>query len=513
MLAAEIDRDVSHLDARCPLLLSVRDHCYLHNILQFRSMFSKVLKVRFIVLAWTMIVGNSHAEVTLLKSIKVSDAALYFDGDKVTHQGDFEFPDREKYDFYFGSRITPHGDCIEVFEDFVFMTWYKGPEAERNVMLSRYNLRTGVLATIEFEHRHTGFQNNPHIGESHNTIAVGVSPIDGTVHLLYDMHSYGPSRPADGSFKNDYFRYQVSVENAARVPDEEFDSSLFGPKRLYLKKGEDYTHLTYPFFHTNKEGELFVRIRRGGHNNGKYMLAKYDGNEWSAFWDFNILDAVEEGYPHNWGLYGDLKFENGKLRAGFETRLAVPDDAFVANNGFYYAYSEDPDGRDRWFTHDGRSVALPIVDPDPLKFYEPGDVFPDAEPNTVFMAQGPDWTVTVDDSIHFVNDIKYKGQEKNVHAYKKAGDTEFKTSTDFPGGQLYSVGSTVYLIGLEKGRPYFYAAPGGTNDWQLVYEATEGLRFKHGNVFIKSGKVYYYLMESSSGSAQPIHLLIYDLGI
>lgn len=455
----------------------------------------------------------SSPKVELIESIKVSDSGMYFDGQKVKPVDGFDYPDRPNYDYAFGPRITPHGDCIEVYGDYVFMTWYKGPESVRNVMLSRYNMKTGKLATIEFEHRHTGFVNNPHIGESHNTIAVGICPLDGTIHLLYDMHSYGSTKPLDGSLKDDYFRYQVSRKGAATESDESFTKALFEPKRLYLKEGEDYTHLTYPFFHINEKDELFVRIRRGGHNNGKYMLAKYDGEQWSDFWDFNVLDAGELGHPNNWGLYGDLKFENGKLRAGFETRLAIETDKFRYNNGFHYAYSNDPEGRGEWFTHENEPVALPILDPTPLKFFESGDVFETDEPNSVSISQGPDWTVTADDSIHFVNDIKFMGETKDIHAYKKAGESEFKTSTDFPGGQLYSVGSTVFLIGLEGGYPYVYSAPGGTNDWETIYQATDGMKFKHGNALIKDGKLYYFLMEDSQGSAQPLHLQIYDLGL
>lgn len=453
------------------------------------------------------------APVSRIDSVKVSDYGLYFDGQKVAPSRDLNYPNRERYDFAYGPRVTPHGDCIEVYGDFVFMTWYKGPEADRHVMLSRYNKKTGALVSIELEHRHTGFNGVPHIGESHNTIAVGICPLDGTVHLLYDMHAYGPSRPEDGRLADDYFRYQVSVKDAATVSDEAFSRELFGDKRLYLKKGEDYTYLTYPFFHTNEKDELFVRIRRGGHNNGKYMLAKYDGESWSDFWDFNVLDAQTRGFAHNWGLYGDLKFENGKLRAGFETRLAIEDDKYKYNNGFHYAYSNDPEGRGQWYTHEDKPVSLPIIDPTPLKFYESGDVFPDAEPNSLFISQGPDWTVTADDSIHFVNDIVYKGEKTNLHAYKKAGDSEFKTSTEFPGGQLYSIGSIVYLIGLDGGYPYIYTAPGGTNDWQLIYQAKDGPQFLHGNVVIKGGLLFYFLMEVSEGSARPLHLQVYDLGL
>lgn len=492
----------------------------------FKVTLSLVAKLALATPVCLFLLGCSKPEVKLLDSVKISDSGLFFDGIRVPVKDRLTVGDGPQYDYAFGARITPHGDCVEVYGKYVFMTWYKGPESERNVMLSRYDTEAGTLATIEFEHRHTGFQNRPHIGESHNTIAVGICPLDDTIHLLYDMHSYGPTKPEDGSLAEDYFRYQVSEKGAASVPDAAFTRERFGPKRLYLKEGVDYTHLTYPFFHTNQKDELFVRIRRGGHNNGKYMLAKYDGHGWSDFWDFNVLDAGSNGHANNWGLYGDLKFENGKLRAGFETRLAIEDDKYKYNNGFYYAYSDDPEGRGEWRTHDDRPVSLPILDPAPLKFIEPGDVFPEDRPNSVWMSQGPDWTVTEDDSLHFVNNIELKAQDqededftdvpgetKHIHAFKKKGDAQFSISTDFPGGELHAIGSTVYLIGLEEGRPYVYAAPGGTNDWRLIFQEQGGPRFRHGNLVIRDGKLYFFLMEGAAGSAQPIYLQVYDLGI
>ena len=57
-------------------------------------------------------------------------------------------------------------------------------------------------------------------------------------------------------------------------------------------------------------------------------------------------------------------------------------------------------------------------------------------------------------------------------------------------------------------------APGGTNDFTTVYEATSGPRFTHGQVYISNGKLYYYLMENvSTGSARPIQLQVIDLDL
>ena len=134
-----------------------------------------------------------QAQVMLENEIKITDLGLHFDGAKVpssaTNTGE-----NAAYDYFFGRNISAHGDCIKTYTDtngnkYVFMTWYRGGKGDRHVMLTRYNTNTGTSATIEFPHRHTGFQNKWWIGESHNTIGIGVSPLDGTIHLLYDMHA------------------------------------------------------------------------------------------------------------------------------------------------------------------------------------------------------------------------------------------------------------------------------------------------------------------------------------
>jgi hypothetical protein len=124
--------------------------------------------------------------------------------------------------------------------------------------------------------------------------------------------------------------------------------------------------------------------------------------------------------------------------------------------------------------------------------------------------------VTERGDIHFmINNVRgANNQRVNVHTYKKASDSVFTTTTSFPGGDEFrSIGNDIYLIGLSNGRPFIRKAEGGTNDWTLLYQATSGKSFRHGNVLARDGKVYYYLMENKSGNAQPIYLQVYDLGI
>lgn len=468
-----------------------------------------------------------RAQVTLEKEVKISDIGLFFDGNKVG----LDAPNSSTvYDYAFGPQISAHGDCITTYKNYVFVTWYKGGKANRNMMLTRYNTETGTMKTIEFPHRHTGFRNKWWIGESHNTIAVGISPLDGTIHLLFDMHAYSRNRPEDGSLSNDYFRYSYSVKNAAEVSDEAFTLSLF------VKENNvegDYSHLslngvenhavfsdfTYPEFFLNDLGDLFFSMRKGSSPNGGYHYTKYDAatSTWSNFIQFAQPNASRFGQDYNWGMYGSLKYLNGKIGIGFQRRLNNQEDKYLYQNGFYYAYSDDQSGASLWKNHKGEDITIPLRDADDILVYEPGDLVATTQKNMIHMVSGFDWTVTRRGDVHIIGRVRdlENNVTKFVHTYKPQGESEFITSTDFTGGStLYTSGNDIFIVGLNSsGRVFVEKSEGGTNNFVKVYEATSGKRFRHGKVYIGDGKVYYYLMERQSGDQQPLYLQIIDLDV
>ena len=468
------------------------------------------------------------SQVVLEKEVKITDIGLHFNGSQVT-SGASNTGDSAPYDFYFGRNISAHGDCIKTYNEFVFMTWYRGGKADRHVMLTRFNTVTGTMVTIEFPHRHTGFQNKYWIGESHNTIAVGVSPLDGTIHMLYDMHSYSSARPSDGSLSNDYFRYSYSIANAAALPDVDFTIDKFvqsnsgNYKHLRMPGAaaqSEFTALTYPKFFLNDSGDLFMYMREGGNNNGAYKFSKYNSSTalWSNFTDFNVLNAKSRpGITYNWGLYGDIKYVNGKMRIGFQRRSANNDDKYQYQNGVYYAYSDDQNGFTGWKNHQGQSFDLPLYDADFIKVMEPGDYVQGTNTSSISIVSDFDWTVTENEDVHIISRIRDNqfGVTKSLHTYKPAGATDFITSEDFSGGsEIYTSGSNIYLIGLNSGgRVFVQKAEGGTNNFTKVYEATSGKTFDHGQIYINNGKLYYYLMEKGSGNALPLYLQVIDLDI
>lgn len=480
----------------------------------------------------TALYHDSPAQVTLEYQMLIADSALFFDGVQQTQSNPPNV--QGQYDYRFGRFISAHGDCIKTMGKYVFMTWYKGDKLDRHVRLTRYDTETGVRKTIEFPHTHTGYLNQWWIGESHNTIAIGISPLDGTIHLIYDMHAYSATRPSDGSLSNDYFRYSYSLPGAATVADSNFTLSQFvqSPNGDYKhislagdenNRNEDYPNLsglTYPKFFLNDCNELFMYIREGGSSNGAYKFTKYDhstGN-WSGFNQFNVLNAKSQGQLYNWGLYGSIKYVNGKIRIGFQQRSSNNTDKYLYQNGFYYAYSDDQNGQNSWKDYQGNGFNLPLLDPDKIKIAEPGDYVSTTLPNKVRIWTGFDWTVTQAGDVHLIGRVKDDEHNvtKYVHSYQSGGTGNFVTTTNFSGGQaIYTAGDNVYLIGLNSsGRVKVEKALGGTNAFTTVYEATSGLQFTHGRVHIADGKLHYYLMENvSTGSARPLYLQVIDLDI
>ena len=468
-----------------------------------------------------------NAQVKLLDEVKITDLAMFFNGsqNKNSTRKDKKLP----YDYAFGPALSPHGDCIKTYKQYTFMTWYRGGKLDRHVMLTRYNTETGAMKTIEFPHQHTGLNGKWWIGETHNTIAIGISPINGTIHMVYDMHAY----TNNGVFKNDYFRYSYSVPNAAELPDAAFTLDKFvkdpidGDYKHCTMDGKrnpsHYDRFTYPQFFLNNQGELFLTARDGTSHNGAQAFIKYNAGDkkWGRFKYFNALGAKAKGETHDWSIYGSIKYANGKIRAGFQRRLNTGSDKYQFQNGVYYAYSDDPTGASKWKNHKGQNMTLPLVKAKEVLVFEPGNLVKTKAQNKVHIVSGFDWTVTDNEDVHIISRVKDNENNvtKHIHSYKPKGASDFIISTDFRGAQsLYTFGNYVYIIGLNsKGRPFVERAEGGTNLFKKVYEQTSGKQFSKGQVHIADGKLYYYLLQNNAANnkttTRTTYLQVIDLNV
>lgn len=425
-------------------------------------------------------------EVKLLEEVKLTDEGLYFEGTKGIN-------------YQFGKQITPHGDCIEYADGYVFVTWYKGGMDRRNLMLSRMKLGTGKWATIQFPDRHFGYQGDSIKGDSHNTAAIGVCPIDKTIHLIYDIHSYFAN-----SFPNNYFNYRISRKNATTVPDSEWNISLFSEKKNHLNPDISFERTTYPEFDRMGDGKLIAKLRRGGSGKGNHTCFIYDGKSWSSdIVEFNR--GKERPELDLYSIYGGFKYLYGKFHAGFSIRYynnKKRTEGFELNSGLYYARTADPELKRGWEAVDGKKVKLPIEDPGIIRFAEPCELGLGKR-----ISSGPHWTVTENDAKHFL--ITVNGQ--TVHYYSKPGEAKFARQFHDCNGNLFPMGDKVLMVGLDKGRPFMQYTREGTNDWEEIYREKEGRIYRHCHVEKFDDKVILYLMGTGTGCSQPIYLLVYSL--
>ncbi|WP_063769035.1 BNR-4 repeat-containing protein [Flammeovirga sp. OC4] len=465
---------------------------------------------------------NAFAQVQLLKELQITNKALYFDG--VKDQSSTNKSTDTPYDYAYGRTINPHGDCIKTYKHYVFMTWYRGGKEDRHVMLTRYNTQTGAMKTIEFPHQHTGLTGKWWIGETHNTIAIGICPRNGTIHLAYDMHAYRNV----GNFTNDYFRYSYSQSNTVEVADSEFTLDKFvkdpidGDYRHCTMNGvrdaDNFSRMTYPEFFLNDDDELFLKMRQGSSYDGAMAYIKYDdsASKWGKFEKITALGAQSKGETHNWSIYGNVKFAGGKMRLGFQRRLHDGTDKFQYQNGVYYAYSDDPTGATQWKNHKGQAMTFPLVKASEVLVFEPGDWVETTQKNMVHIVGGFDFEVTDRGDEHIVSQVKDKQYNitKKLHTYRKAGDSDFTTVEYNAGSELYASGDNIYVIGLNGGRVNIVKTEGGTSNFEQVYQHTSGPTFDKGIVHINDGKLYYYLKTTgNSGDECTTYLQVFDLGI
>jgi hypothetical protein len=171
--------------------------------------------------------------------------------------------------------------------------------------------------------------------DSHNTISIGISRQDGTIHLAFDMHS-------------SVLRYRRSVAGLVSSPGTAaWSTSSFGPVVTSLT-GAGMPTMTYPQFLTTPAGKLQLALRTGTSGAGDEVLYEYAGNTWTAVGKF--IDGTTAN--NNAYLFGLEYDSTGLLHATWTVRETSN---ASTNHDLFYAYSKD-DGR-TWRNNAGSVIA------------------------------------------------------------------------------------------------------------------------------------------------------------
>lgn len=432
-------------------------------------------------------ISEKVVKIKLIEDVKLTDEGLFFDGKKGIN-------------YQYNQRITPHGDCIDFMDGYVFLTWYKGGMEKRNLMLSRKKIGFGEFQTIEFPDSLIGHNGNTKRGDSHCTAAIGISPIDKTIHLIYDLHS----RP-ERLFPNNYFNYRVSCKNAVSVVDSEWNISLFSNKMNKLNDAVSYERTTYPGFERLENGNLLLMLRFGGAGKGNNTFFMYDGNKWlDDYCEFN----EGKDLPNNelYSIYGGFKYLNGQFHAGFSIRYfnnKKRSEGYELNSGLYYAYTSDLSLKKGWRNLYGNSVDLPIVNPSIVKIAEPCELGLGKRISTA-----PSWTVTGNGIKHFMCMVN----DNSVHFYTTIHNKQkFIVEKCDSYGSLFPYENKVLMIGLENGKLFMKYTIEGTNKWKEIKLPFDNRTYRYSNVKVFGNLIIVYLMEKKTGECQPLYLKVYKL--
>jgi len=171
--------------------------------------------------------------------------------------------------------------------------------------------------------------------DSHNTISIGISRQDGTVHLAFDMHS-------------SVFRYRKSVAGLATSPDTAaWAAGSFGAVQSSIA-GMSMPTMTYPQFFAAPGDKLQMAIRTGLSGAGDEVLYEYAAGAWTYVGQFiNGTTANNNAY-----LFGIEYDATGLLHVTWTVRETSN---ASTNHDLYYAYSKDS-GR-TWRNNAGSVVA------------------------------------------------------------------------------------------------------------------------------------------------------------
>ena len=241
-------------------------------------------------------------------------------------------------------------------------------------MLARRALGASTWSTLTLPHQLKA-------DDSHNVISLGVSKLDGRLHVNMDSHS-------DGFFY---------VKSAAGLLDSPaataWTSSAFGTVRTTLDGLALTSQFTYPQFVTTPEGRLQLSYRAGISGNGRNALAEYDGSAWTALGEWTAATGTYtsshgSSTARNMYLHGIDYGSGGRLHAFFTWReqnaAVMCSSGGVTNHDTGYVYSTD---RGRTWRNDAGALVATTGTPDTVAVTDSGLVVDSLNPDHSLMNQ------------------------------------------------------------------------------------------------------------------------------
>lgn len=404
------------------------------------------------------------------------------------------------------------------YKGYQYAVWYT---ADRNAVVGRRALGATTWSTVKVGH-------TLRYNDSHNVISMGVSRIDGRLHLNMDSHSDG-------------FTYVKSVAGLLDNPAGlSWTTSRFGAPRSTLDGLTLTTQFTYPQFIATPEGRLQLSYRVGISGNGRNALAEYDGSAWTALGEWTSSTGTytsEHGSStaRNMYLHGTDYDRGGRLHSFFtwreQSNAVMCNSGGITNHDTGYVYSDD---RGRTWRNNAGTVVGTTGGSDRVSVTDAGLVVDPLNPDHSLMNQESQFTDSAGLPHAIISYVPGRfGQcttnyvanrtagGRAFHVRKNSSGTWQKTEIPVPLNSsqrtklildtydnAYAIFPFVRIAGASKASGY--------TDWKLLYDGS-GLN-AFGEVVTDETRVaqdgvlsFMYQEKSSGTTPSPLHVVDFRL--
>jgi len=404
------------------------------------------------------------------------------------------------------------------YKGYQYAAWYT---ATGNAVVGRRALGGSNWSTVTL----------PHVlkaGDSHNVISMGVSRIDGRLHLAMDSHSDG------------YF-YVKSIAGLLDNPaSASWTSSVLGSVQTSLDGLALTSQFTYPQFVPTPEGRLQLCYRVGISGNGRNALAEYDGSTWTALGEWSsstgtYTSAHGSSTARNMYLHGIDYDVNGRLHSFFTWReqnaAVMCDSGGITNHDTGYVYSTD---RGRTWRNDAGTVVGTTGGSDTVAVTDGGLVVDPLDPDHSLMNQESQWTDSTglphaiisyvpgrfgQCTTHYVSDRTANGRAFHLRKNASGGWTKTEIPVALDSSQRTKLVldryDNAYAV-FPYGRIAAASKSSGYTDWTLLYDGGDLNAF--GEVVVDEPRVgadnvlsFMYQEKSSGTTPSALHVVDFAL--
>ncbi|MCC9711033.1 BNR repeat-containing protein [Streptomyces sp. MNU76] len=325
------------------------------------------------------LLGAALAGAVVTPSLGAATARAADPGPSVTQTGNTLLDSQAIYFVSYDGLVNNNAfqkNALLTYKGYQYAVWYA---ADRNAVVGRRALGSGTWSTVRVGH-------TLRYNDSHNVISMGVSKVDGRLHLNMDSHSDG-------------FTYVKSVAGLMDDPAGlSWTTSRFGAPQSTLDGLALTSQFTYPQFVSMPDGKLQLSYRAGISGNGRNALAEYNGTSWTNLGEWTSSTGTytsEHGSStaRNMYLHGIDYDRNGRLHALFtwreQSNSVMCNSGGITNHDTGYVYSDD---RGRTWRNNAGTVVGTTGGSDRVSVTDAGLVVDALNPDHSLMNQESQWT-------------------------------------------------------------------------------------------------------------------------